>query len=96
MRTRPDLQFPVGFMAARVSRFPNRVAQVARKILAYLKSTQEMKLVMGPNGSDPARSPALVGYSDASFSPFGENPLVPPSSPSTVPLLLGKHRSKVS
>ncbi|CAE7873452.1 TY1B-NL2 [Symbiodinium microadriaticum] len=72
MRTRPDLQFPVGFMAARVSRLPNRVAQVARKILAYLKSTQEMKLVMGPNGNESVGALALVGYSDASFSPFGE------------------------
>eukprot|EP00439_Symbiodinium_sp_Y106_P022158 s6090_g2.t1 len=79
MRTRPDLQFPVGFMAAKVSKQPNRVAQIARKILAYLNTTKSLKLVLGPehggNNSlvdEQQRKVSVVGYSDASFSPYGE------------------------
>ncbi|OLP91876.1 Copia protein [Symbiodinium microadriaticum] len=73
MRSRPDLQFPVGFMAARVSRQPARVAQIARKLLAYLKTTREMKLVLGPTADDDGKKEVfMIGYSDASFSPYGE------------------------
>ena len=47
MRTRPDLQYPVMYMASRVSRQPNKVVQIGRRLLSYLKATQSMKLLMG-------------------------------------------------
>ena len=73
MRTRPDLQFPVAFMASKVSKLPNRVAQIGRRILSYLKSTQSLKLVTGVDAKDAIDpSSALSGYSDASFSPYGD------------------------
>ncbi|OLP84473.1 Transposon Ty1-NL2 Gag-Pol polyprotein [Symbiodinium microadriaticum] len=79
MRSRPDLQFPVAFMASKVSKQPNHVAQVGRRILAYLKSTQSLRMIMGPSESRAEQQEAsddeevkLVGYSDASFSPYGD------------------------
>ncbi|CAE7519242.1 unnamed protein product [Symbiodinium sp. CCMP2592] len=47
MRCRPDLQYPVMDMASRVSKQPNKVMQVGRRLLSYLKATQSMKLVFG-------------------------------------------------
>ena len=78
MRSRPDLQFPVAFMASKVSKQPNHVAQVGRRVLAYLKSTQNLRMIMGPSENRAEQQDAsddegkLVGYSDASFSPYGE------------------------
>ena len=88
MRSRPDLQFIVGHMAQWVSRHPRRLARVAKRVLAYLVSTLDLKLVLG--GQEPSSSIAaassteraaacrvssevmLVGYSDSSFAPYGE------------------------
>ena len=78
MRSRPDLQFPVAFMASKVSKQPNHVAQVGRRVLSYLKSTQSLRMIMGPSENRAEQPDApddeekLVGYSDASFSPYGE------------------------
>ena len=47
MRCRPDLQFVVGHMAQWVSKHPRRVARVAKRVLAYLASTLDLKLVLG-------------------------------------------------
>ncbi|CAE6949120.1 GIP [Symbiodinium sp. CCMP2592] len=41
-------------------------------ILAYLKTTQALKLVMGSDGVGKEGPMELVGFSDASFSPHGE------------------------
>ena len=35
------------YMASRVSRQPNKVVQIGRRLLSYLKTTQSMKLLMG-------------------------------------------------
>ena len=47
MRCRPDLQFVVCHMAQWVSKHPRRVARIAKRVLAYLVSTVELKLVLG-------------------------------------------------
>ena len=88
MRSRPDLQFVVGHMAQWVSRHPRRVARVAKRVLAYLVSTLNLKLVLGGQQQDSSIASAsstrhaaasgvssevvLVGYSDSSFAPYGE------------------------
>ena len=71
MRCRPDLQFPVGFMAAKVSKQPNRVVQIAKRLLSYLKTTATLKMVIG-GGENATALPEMAAWSDASFSPFGE------------------------
>ena len=47
VRCRPDLQFVVCRMAQWVSKHPRRVARIAKRVLAYLVSTVELKLVLG-------------------------------------------------
>ncbi|CAE6961298.1 RE1, partial [Symbiodinium sp. CCMP2456] len=71
MRCRPDLQFPVGYLAAKVSKQPNRVVQIAKRLLAYLKATVSMKMVIGATRSE-TEIPNMAAWSDASFSPHGE------------------------
>ena len=87
MRSRPDLQFIVGHMAQYVSKHPRRVARIAKRVLAYLVSTMNLKLVLGDSENSssscssttpPSTAAAvevpegmLVGYSDSSFSPYG-------------------------
>ncbi|CAE7409265.1 GIP [Symbiodinium necroappetens] len=58
MRCRPDLQFPVAYMASKVSKKPNKVVQIAKRLLAYLKTTVMMKMVIGGESttSDPPSS----------------------------------------
>ncbi|CAE7665157.1 HCF244, partial [Symbiodinium sp. CCMP2456] len=74
MRCRPDLQFPVAYMASKVSKCPNRVVQIAKRLLAYLKTTASMKMVIGNKADNECQqtTPELVAWSDASFSPSGE------------------------
>ena len=86
MRCRPDLQFVVGHMAQWVARHPKRVARIARRVLSYLASTMELKLVLGDNGGKvnthsssssntshkQPKEVSLVGYSDSSFAPYGD------------------------
>ncbi|CAE7633900.1 GIP [Symbiodinium sp. CCMP2456] len=74
MRCRPDLQFPVAYMASKVSKCPNRVVQIAKRLLAYLKTTASMKMVIGNKADNEFQqtTPELVAWSDASFSPSGE------------------------
>ena len=87
MRCRPDLQFVVGHMAQWVSRQPCRVARIAKRVLSYLASSLDFKLILGESsiniGSDSISSSSrsvrdtvvpevmLVGYSDSSFAPYG-------------------------
>ncbi|CAE7573274.1 TY1B-DR3, partial [Symbiodinium sp. CCMP2456] len=71
MRCRPDLQFPVGYLAAKVSKQPNRVVQIAKRLLAYLKATVSMKMVIGATRPE-TELPNMAAWSDASFSPHGE------------------------
>ena len=49
MRCRPDLQFVVSHMSQWVSRHPRRVAKIAKRVLSYLVTTQNLKLVLGEN-----------------------------------------------
>ena len=75
MRTRPDLLFPVNYMASRVSKQPNKVAKIGLRLMSYLKETMDMKLVIGCDQDlsiATQQAPiCLTGYSDASFAPFG-------------------------
>ena len=84
MRCRPDLQFVVSHMSQWVTKHPRRVARIAKRVLSYLASTLELKLVLGGDVDSAAASSsnhstaatsalevALVGYSDASFAPYG-------------------------
>ena len=87
MRCRPDLQFVVGHMAQWVSRHPCRVARIAKRVLSYLASSLDFKLILGESSnsisSDSISSGSmstkdkvapevvLVGYSDSSFAPYG-------------------------
>ena len=87
MRCRPDLQFVVGHMAQWVAKHPKRVTRIAKRVLSYLASTMELKLVLGDDGSKVTMSSSsssnstfhkqangvvLVGYSDSSFAPYGD------------------------
>ena len=94
MRCRPDLQFVVCHMAQWVSKHPRRVARIAKRVLTYLVSTLDLKLVLGgqdehvalelsnntaSESSNKAAAPSgvssevvLIGYSDASFAPYGD------------------------
>ena len=88
MRCRPDLQFVMGHMAQWVSKHPRRVARLAKRVLAYLRSTADLKLVLGDRDDRASSSAAqaskqaaasaasleilLEGYSDSSFAPYGE------------------------
>ena len=77
MRCRPDLQYAVAHLASKVSKRPNRVVQTAKRLLAYLKTTVAMRMVIGNKQADNGwqqhdESPELIAWSDASFSPNGE------------------------
>ena len=81
MRCRPDIQFVVGHMAQWVAKHPRRVARIAKRVLSYLASTADLKLVLGEDRSSSsndntntkqATDVALIGYSDSSFAPFGD------------------------
>ena len=87
MRRRPDLQFVVVHMAQWVAKHPRRVTRIAKRVLSYLVSTLNLKLVLGEghvsssSSSSSSSAPAtavdtaevvLVGYSDSSFAPYGE------------------------
>ena len=84
-RTRPDITFITNYMASIVARRPCLVARIGKKVLSYLNASAELKLKMDGRSSSPKQQPhttqqhahstpfkvVLVGYSDASFSPFG-------------------------
>ena len=88
MRCRPDIQFVVGHMAQWVAKHPRRVTKIAKRVLAYLSSTTDLKLILGEDHGDGSTSSgsstapststnqtaevALIGYSDSSFAPFGD------------------------
>ena len=85
MRCRPDLQFVVVHMAQWVAKHPRRVTRIAKRVLSYLVSTLNLKLVLGEghvsSDSSSSNAPAatadtaevvLVGFSDSSFAPYGE------------------------
>ena len=80
MRTRPDLQFVVQHMAQWVSKRPRRVAKTAKRVLAYLVTTLDFKLVLGENsGAAAANSSAAASSSsnsDSSSIKKGETPRV--------------------
>ena len=74
MRTRPDLLYPVNYMASKVSQQPNKVAQIGRRLMSYLKETRDIKLIVyGPqyqydDGSGEAEAQAHSTVSSASRS----------------------------
>ena len=76
MRTRPDLLYPVNYMASKVtvSKQPNKVAQIGRRLMSYLKETRDIKLIVyGPqyqydDGSGEAEAQAHSTISSASRS----------------------------
>ena len=87
MRCRPDIQFVVGHMAQWVAKHPRRVARIAKRVLSYLASTVNLKLVLGESHNSITNSSSssiintatrqaaevvLIGYSDSSFAPFGD------------------------
>ena len=79
MRCRPDLQFPVAYMASRVSKRPNRVVQIARRLLAYLKATVSMKMVIG--NKHPASNESGSQHQQPTAS--NEQPQHPPTHDSS-------------
>ena len=87
MRCRPDLQFVVNHMSQWVAKHPRRVARIAKRVLSYLASTLDLKLVLGDyharttaansiSSTTPATNIAsevvLIGFSDSSFAPYGD------------------------
>ena len=87
MRCRPDLQFVVSHMSQWVAKHPRRVARIAKRVLSYLASTLDLKLILGDykgrsaaSDSSSSTTPAnniasevvLVGFSDSSFAPYGD------------------------
>ena len=69
MRTRPDLQFVLAWMASNVSKAPNKVALVGKRVLSYLQGTAAVTLRLGRYSAEDAGR--IIGYSDASFAPQG-------------------------
>ncbi|CAE7249757.1 RE1, partial [Symbiodinium natans] len=63
MRTRPDLLFPVNYMASRVSKQPNKVKQIGGRIMSYLKATEKMELVIGRH--EPSTSTSSTAAAEA-------------------------------
>ena len=59
-RSRPDIQYVVGWMSSSVTRRPRRVSQVATRLLAYVAGTAEMKLVVGQPRS--GQTPVSIGH----------------------------------
>ena len=74
MRTKPDLLYAVNYMASKVSKQPNKVAQIGRRLMSYLKETRDIKLIVyGPqyqydDGSGEAEAQAHSTISSASRS----------------------------
>ncbi|CAI7734908.1 unnamed protein product [Closterium sp. NIES-54] len=65
MCTRPDLAYPVSVLSRYVApgRFTSHHWSTAKRVLRYLKGTQDYVLTLG--GSSPVR---LEGYSDSSYA----------------------------
>ena len=77
MRTRPDLQFVVQHMAQWVSKHPNRVARVARRVLSYLIATLDLKLVLGASDSSTASTSITSGSAAGSSDKLSTKGMVP-------------------
>ena len=69
MRSRPDLQFVVGHMAQWVSKHPKRIERIAKRVLAYLAGTKEMKLILGEFDTSNSSSNAQQTTTNSSGSP---------------------------
>lgn len=73
-RSRPDLMFPVAKMSAKVLHNPIWVVEAAQQVWGYLANTEEDGLLYQPSEEmKPWEEGAgLQAFSDASFSPGGE------------------------
>ena len=69
-RTRPDLQYPVALLSAKLLRKPTEVCRTAHRILGYLKHTRDCALVYGVREGDDSEDELTV-FTDSSFSPSG-------------------------
>ena len=69
-RTRPDLQYPVALLSAKLLRKPTEVCRTAHRILGYLKHTRDCALVYGVREGDDFEDELTV-FTDSSFSPSG-------------------------
>ena len=86
-RTRPDLVFITNFMSSVVGKRPCFTTRIGMKVLAYLNGSAGLRITMNgvsdevssSHQATPLQQPthkapfsvSLVGYSDASFAPFG-------------------------
>ena len=68
-KTRSDLAWPVNRAAQLVSKNPLRSIEACKTMLRYLRGTQGLCLVYGPQDGEPCQ---VATYSDASFAPSGE------------------------
>lgn len=68
-KTRGDLAWPVNRAAQLVSKNPLRSIEACQTMLRYLRGTQSLCLVYGPQDGEPCQ---VATYSDASFAPSGE------------------------
>ena len=69
-RMRPDLQYAVALLSAKLLKNPQGVCQTAHRILGYLLKTRDYALCFGSDG-DNGPSDELVIFTDSSFSPSG-------------------------
>ena len=73
-RTRPDLMFPIAKMSAKVLHNPVWVREAAQQVWGYLANTEEEGIVYRPSEEMKPweEGSGLQAFSDASFSPGGE------------------------
>ena len=68
-RTRPDLQHTVSIMASRITRCPEMVNTVGKRLLDYLCETKHYRLAF--TQSQEENIEAVSVYTDSSFAPSG-------------------------
>ena len=69
-RTRPDLQYPVALLSAKLLRNPQAVCTTAHRILGYLLGTKNHVLRFGASGGNGPDNELEI-FTDSSFSPSG-------------------------
>ena len=68
-RTRPDLQHTVSVMAARITRCPEMVNKVGKRLLDYLNETKHYRLAFTQESDEVIKG--LDVFTDSSFAPSG-------------------------
>eukprot|EP00439_Symbiodinium_sp_Y106_P006524 s4409_g1.t1 len=68
-RTRPDIQHTVSIMASRITRAPEMVNTLGRRILDYLNETKHYRLSFA--GTEEENVKAVSVHTDSSFAPSG-------------------------